>query len=116
MNKIFARAGLPKVTKFAAEFADGILFQNLFNLIYDEHIDCKLKQSADAAVRINNWSRINQVICFNYLQQRFYLVEQTMKTLSAGKSPDCILSLIKVILTMQQADYHAAVEGDTTQL
>ena len=39
-----------------------------------------------------------------------------MKTLSAGKSPDCILSLIKVILTMQQADYHAAVEGDTTQL
>ena len=43
VNKIFAKVGLPKVTKFAAEFADGILFQTLFNLIYDEHIDCKLK-------------------------------------------------------------------------
>ena len=67
VNKIFAKNGLPKVTKFASEFADGILFQALFNLIYDEKIDCKLSPHTDVGVRLNNWSRINQVICFNYL-------------------------------------------------
>ena len=76
VNKIFTQHGLPKITKFAAEFADGILFQKLFNLIYDEKLDCKLVASNDPAVRLLNWSRINrkfrnfnslEVICFNYL-------------------------------------------------
>ena len=30
VNKIFAKKGLPPVKKFASEFADGILFQQLF--------------------------------------------------------------------------------------
>ena len=116
VNKILSKDGLPKVTKFAAEFADGILFQRLFNLIYDEHIDCKLQASADTAVRLNNWSRINQVICFNYLQQRFYLVEPTMKMLAKGTNADAILKLIKVLLDTQQSDFEAAVAGDTKAL
>ena len=66
MNKIFAKGGYPPVSKFGAEFADGILFERLFNLIYDEKVDCKLKPSADPALRLLNWNRINQVICFNY--------------------------------------------------
>ena len=36
VNKIFARKGHPPVKKFGPEFADGILFQLLFNIMYDE--------------------------------------------------------------------------------
>ena len=66
VNKIFAKANLSPVKKFAVEFADGILFQTLFNIIYDEQINCKLISSADIDIRMTNWNRINQVICFNY--------------------------------------------------
>ena len=48
--------------------------------------------------RLRNWSRINQVICFNYLQQRFYLVEPTMRALAKGQNADAILRLIQVLL------------------
>ena len=60
VNKIFAKKGQPPVKKFATEFADGILFERLFNLMYDEHIDCKLTPSKLFEDRLTNWSRINQ--------------------------------------------------------
>ena len=46
-----------------------------------------------------NWNRINAVICFNYLQQEFYLVSPTMKTLSQGKSQKTILKLLRVMIS-----------------
>lgn len=74
VNKIFRTNGYQPVKKFAKEFADGILFQLLFNLMYDEKIDCKLKPAAIVEDRLLNWNRINSIICFNFMQQRFYLV------------------------------------------
>ena len=59
VNKIFKKRGHPAVKSFAKEFADGILFQLLFNLLYDEKIDCKLRTSGDPEVRLLNWNRIN---------------------------------------------------------
>ena len=114
VNKIFAKKGYPPVRKFAPEFADGILFQLLFNLMYDEKIDCKLRPSALVEDRLLNWNRINSIICFNYLQQRFYLVEPTMKSLAKGTNSDTIFKLIKVLINTQQEDYKMAVQGDTT--
>ena len=67
VNKIFQKKGHPPIKSFAKEFADGVLFQLLFNLVYDEKIDCKLRQSALIEDRLLNWSRINSMICFNYL-------------------------------------------------
>ena len=46
--------------KFGAEFADGILFEKLFNIIYDEQINCRLTPSALFEDRLRNWSRINR--------------------------------------------------------
>ena len=114
VNKIFAKKGHPPVKKFAAEFSDGILFQLLFNLMYDEHINCNLKPSALVEDRLLNWNRINSMICFNYLQQRFYLVEPTMKSLAQGKNSDAIFTLIKVLINTQQEDYALALQGDTS--
>lgn len=108
VNKIFAQRGQAPVKKFAKEFSDGVLFELLFNIMYDENIDCKLVKNEkmfDERVKYNNrllnWSRINQIICFNYLQQRFYLVEPTMKSLAKGLNADAIFKLIKVLINEQ---------------
>ena len=42
LNKIFSMRGGWKVRNLAADFSDGFLFQELFNILYDEKIDCKL--------------------------------------------------------------------------
>ena len=116
VNKIFAKRGYPPVKKFAPEFADGILFERLFNVMYDEKINCRLSSSVIFEDRLLNWSRINQQICFNYLQQKFYLVEPTMRTLAKGTNSDCIYKLIKVLINTQQSDYEQALAGDTTDI
>ena len=67
VNRIFAKKGYPPVQNFGRDFADGILFQLLFNLVYDEKIDCKLRTSALVEDRLLNWNKINTNICFNYL-------------------------------------------------
>ena len=79
VNRIFGIKGLPKVTNFAAEFSDGgkskskfchilcfsnflfglELFQKLFNILYEEAIDCRLVKSKLEEDKILNWNRIN---------------------------------------------------------
>ena len=68
VNKIFAQKGLPKVKNFATEFSSGALFQTLFNILYDENINCRLSESTKVPDKALNWNRINTKICFNYLQ------------------------------------------------
>ena len=100
VNKIFTMKGMPKVTNFAAEFSDGgkystycvifinicllftALFQAMFNILYEENINCRLSTSTLLDDKMLNWNRINAQICFNYLQQEFYLVKPTMRTLA----------------------------------
>lgn len=50
------------------------------------------------------------------MQQRFYLVEPTMKTLAKGTNSDAIFKLIKVLINMQQEDYKLALQGDTQEI
>jgi len=67
VNKIFTKNGYQTVKNFPREFCDGILFELLFNLVYDEKIDCRLRTSAIFEDRLHNWNKINNTICFNYL-------------------------------------------------
>ena len=69
INEIFATKGLPQVKNFAKEFSDGIRFQELFNILFDEKVDCRLVKSNLVDDRMLNWNRINAQICFTYLQQ-----------------------------------------------
>ena len=116
VNKMFQKNGHAPVREFAVEFSDGIKFQLLFNLIYDEKIDCKLKPSNLIEDRLLNWNRINTLICFNYLQQRFYLVRETMNGLAKGRNSTFIFKLLKVLISTQQEDYAEAVKADTTNI
>ena len=43
-----------------------------------------------------------ETICFNYLQQRFYLVEPTMKSLASGTNCESIYKLLKVTIDTHQ--------------
>ena len=77
VNKIFSHEGIPAVKNFAEEFSNGskcssywpslVLFEKLFNILYEEKIDCKLSKSVLFDDKLLNWNRINAVICFNYL-------------------------------------------------
>lgn len=76
VNQIFARKGSDPVKNFPKEFADGsksklntfwhsfidicvVRFQELFNILFDEKIDCKLVKSALVEDRMLNWNRLN---------------------------------------------------------
>ena len=66
----------------------------------------ELRLSTDQALeaRINNWNKINCVICFNYFQQQFILIGSTMKALAQGrKSAACkaIMCLLECTLGTQ---------------
>ena len=55
--------------------------------------------------KLLNWSRINAVICFNYLQQEFYLVEPTMKTLAKARSQPAIIKLLRILINTSQSNF-----------
>ena len=79
-----------------------VLYEKLFNALFDERADCKLIKSPLLDVKIQNWNKINATICFNYLQQQFYLVAPTMKALAGGKNQQVIETMIKHLLHAQQ--------------
>ena len=74
------------------------LFQTLFNILYEENIDCRLSTSVLEADKLLNWNRLNAKICFNYLQQEFYLVKPTMANLAKGKSQEVTLKLLRILI------------------
>jgi hypothetical protein len=41
-------------------------------------------------------------ICFNYLQQQFYLVKPSMKALAKGKNEEVIIKLLKNLINATQ--------------
>ena len=43
LNKIFAVRGGFKINDVAADFADGVLYEELFNILFDENVDCCLE-------------------------------------------------------------------------
>ena len=47
LNKIFAMRGGWKIKNLAMDFSDGFLFQELFNILYDENVNCCLEGVAD---------------------------------------------------------------------
>ena len=59
VNEVFTDAGETPVTKLAKDFADGTKYQKLFNILYNEKINCKLSPSITTTNKISNWNKIN---------------------------------------------------------
>jgi hypothetical protein len=79
-----------------------VLFEKLFNILYNESVNCKLVKSNLLEQKMQNWNKINATICFNFLQQQFYLVAPTMRALARGKNKDVIESMIKHLINSTQ--------------
>lgn len=79
-----------------------VLFEKLFNILYDERFDCKLVKSTLVDQKMQNWNKINAQICFNYLQQQFYLVAPTMRALAKGNNTEVTESIIKHLINSTQ--------------
>lgn len=77
----------------------------MFNILYEENINCRLVKSTLVEDKLLNWNRINAQICFNYLQQEFYLVKPTMVTLANGKSNKAILKLLRILINTSQSNF-----------
>jgi len=45
-----------------------VLFQALFNYLFDSRVDLKLQTGESIDLRTQNWNKINASICFNFLQ------------------------------------------------
>ena len=73
--------------------------------MYEEKIDCKLVKSNLVDDKLLNWNRINAVICFNYLQQEFYLVSPTMRTLAGGRSAKAVVKLLRILINTSQGNF-----------
>ena len=87
----------------------------MFNILYNERVNCRLSKSTLFEDKLLNWNRINATICFNYLQQAFYLVEPTMKTLAKGKNKTAIMRLLRVLIQTSQG-IHGDVNLDASAL
>ena len=73
------------VKNIGKDFSDGFLFLHLFNLLYDENVDCALEGVKNGPnptlhyeAKLLNWNKINGAICFTYFGQQFYFVNGTM--------------------------------------
>lgn len=66
VNQIFKKNNVAPITNLSQDFADGHLYLKLFNILFDETVDLKLSTDASLEARINNWNKINCVLCFNY--------------------------------------------------
>lgn len=67
VNKVLTMKGYEKVTAFAKDFSDGIMYQRFFNALFDEELNCRLSKSELTEDRLINWNKINTIICFNYM-------------------------------------------------
>lgn len=60
-----------------------------------------------------NWNKINAAICFTYLQQQFFLVQESMKALGSGKKEKITIATIKkLIQTTQGNQFDTYLEDD----
>jgi hypothetical protein len=119
LNRIFAIRGGWKVKNLAMDFSDGFLFQELFNILYDERVDCCLegvKNAPNASIpvetKITNWNKINAGICFNYFQQQFFFVQGTMQSLGKGKNNVLMAQAIRELLVAMQGTHHNTFDDD----
>lgn len=66
VNQVLKKNDVPPCTNLSQDFADGHLFLKLFNILFDETVELRLSTDQALEARINNWNKINCVLCFNY--------------------------------------------------
>jgi len=81
-----------------------VRFLDLFNVLYDENMKLPLQKSELLQEKMLNWNKINGAICFTYLQQQFFLVQESMKALASGKKEKITIATIKKLIQTTQGN------------
>jgi hypothetical protein len=91
----------------------------LFNILYDEKINCCLVGVSDGPnpnlnfdERVRNWNKINAGICYNYFQQQFYFVSGSMMNLAKGKTGSFTAQAIRELLIAMYGTAHNTFDKD----
>ena len=58
---------------------------------------------------MQNWNKINALICFNYLQQDFYLGASTMTALAKGNNNETLMHILRLLINSSQLYYHEEI-------
>ena len=115
INEIFESNGRTKVKKFAKEFSDGKRFLDLFNLLFDESVKLPFAANNNVEDKLQNWNKLNAVVCFNYLQQDFYMGASTMTSLAKGESADTLFHILRLLLNSSQYNFQDAIVDEADQ-
>ena len=115
INDIFETNGRARVKKFAKEFSDGRRFADLFNLLFDQQLSIPFSADGTLEDKVQNWNKINAMICFNYLQQDFYLGASTMTALAKGDSLDTLMHILRLLVNSSQLYYHEAIVDEANK-
>lgn len=73
-------------------------------MLYDENMKLPLQKSELLQEKMLNWNKINGAICFTYLQQQFFLVQESMKALASGKKEKITIATIKKLIQTTQGN------------
>lgn len=69
----------------------------MFNYVCNESMNCQLVLSGRIQDKIQNWNRINMQICYNYFQQEFYFLPDTVAILASGMSEEKVCRALNVL-------------------
>ena len=59
VNDMFEKGGDKAIQNFAGEFTDATKFQRLFNIMFDEKLDCGIQATDIESECVENWRKIN---------------------------------------------------------
>ena len=68
-----------------------------------------MTSNPDPEAKIHNWNKINAMICFNYLQQAFYLGASTMRCLARAESANTLFHIIWLLINESQYNFDEEV-------
>ena len=117
VNKILTENGLPAVQNFAQEFADGVLAEKFYNIVYSDDNNSGIQHTNVVSERCKNWEKLNKEIFVGDLASRVTLDSDSIKQLSKGQNEAFTMKLLAVFLGIQQgtADGYATA-GETIEL
>lgn len=117
VNEVHAHHGLPNVKNFAEEFADGVLCEKFYNIVFSDNNNSGIKPTKNVAERVKNWQKLNGEIFVGDLANRVYLDDDSMQHLAKGQDESWILKLLAVLLGIHggTADGYASV-GEQIEL
>lgn len=117
VNRVLTENDLPAVKNFAQEFADGVLVEKFYNIVFSDNNNSGIETTNVVSDRCKNWEKLNGEIFVGDLANRVFLDSDSITQLAKGQNDTIILKLLAVLLGIQggTADGYASI-GEQIEL